>query len=55
MLILLLGQLACRPDREKCKQGIIRAEHDFARMAADKGVAEAWKRQADGTWRFVWD
>jgi ketosteroid isomerase-like protein len=42
LLILILGQLACRPDREKFKQEIIRAERDFARMAAEKGVAEAF-------------
>jgi ketosteroid isomerase-like protein len=42
LLISLLSLLACRPDREKCKQEIVQAERDFAKMAAEKGVAEAF-------------
>jgi len=42
LLLALTGLWSCNPDREKSKQEVIRTELDFAKMASEKGVAEAF-------------
>ncbi len=43
VLMISMGFIiACNPDREKSKQEIVQTEREFAKMAAEKGMSEAF-------------